>query len=313
MLNVVLHIGMPKTGSSFLQEWLVANSESAPNLPMVKGAHRLAIECCDQERFPGREDFATNSDHISMDQVADALASLKARNPKRIVISSEYFHLARPHDIRDKFDELGLRVEKIICLVRRQDRMIASGYAQDIKALGREEPLVFSPGGYTEWYDWLKIMRDFDIAFPLAKFVPLEFDHLRETNGLLPRWKKEIGCAEETRDAEISRRNINPSLPGDLVEVCRVGNAYGMDLNDFALKAAKEGVLTSQYVLPRDLQEIVRRGFAHLNDKFVAELDDPTGFEDYTSEQWVVSDGSPKAPTVAAVARLLDFAISEGK
>jgi len=200
---------MPKTGSSFLQRWLELNSDAVPQLPNENGGRRLAIECCDLGEFAEREDLAGYAKHFSMAKVIEKIESLKTHNHPRIVISSEYFYLAHPENINKKFVELGLNVEKIICFLGRQERMIASGFAQDVKELGRADPLILSPGGYTEWYDWLKIMKNYQSAFPAAKFVPIEFDFMRKTGMLLPRWKQEIGCTKQTHD--IMNLNVNPS------------------------------------------------------------------------------------------------------
>jgi hypothetical protein len=309
-LDVILHIGLPKTGSSFLQRWLDLNNDFVAYLPNEYGGNRLAIECCDMREFAGRSDFIANIERTSLQEIRAQLAAFEVRYAPRLIISSEYFFLARPAAIRTKFAEFGLNVVKIICLLRRQDRIIASGFAQDVKALNHKDPIAISPGGYTAWYDWLKLMNDYQSAFPAAEFVPLEFDYMRKTGGLLARWKHEIGCVSDTFDSILFDVKVNPSLPGELVEVCRAANQLGIPyLSSFALMAAQDGLVAGNYALPSEHQEEIRNGFADLNDKFVSKLRDPTGFEDYTKEHWQINDGSPVNLEPATVARLLDYAL----
>ena len=99
-LKVILHIGLPKTGSTFLQHWLVANEDALADSVAVisgdQGAQLLAQLCCDRDRFAHRPDFAANSNDEAIRTLLARLASLRDRNFDRVVISSEYFFLAEP-------------------------------------------------------------------------------------------------------------------------------------------------------------------------------------------------------------------------
>ena len=314
-LRVILHIGLPKTGSTFLQHWLVANEDALANSVAVisgdQGAQLLAQLCCDRDRFAHRPDFAANSNDEAIRTLLARLASLRDRNAARVVISSEYFFLAEPGMIRTTLLQFGLEIEKVICLLRRQDRLIASGYAQDVKDLAHKDPLSISPGGYTVWYDWLELQRAYTSAMPAARFVPLEFDHLRRSGTLLPRWKQELGVSSIATDEPASSAEpVNPSLSGEMVEVCRAANELGLpSLSALALEAARRGLVGSPYMLPASMTHELRSGFAARNDEFVAQLDAPRGFEDYTTNGWKLEDVKVPQFRPEIVAQLLALAL----
>jgi hypothetical protein len=307
-MNVTLHIGIPKTGSSFLQEWLTINAGSVRSLP-VEYSTRLAVECCDTADFADRSDFGVIN-RTTLSSVVAGLDALANGASDPVVLSSEYFYLARPAAIRDIFASLGLRVVKVLCFLRRQDDLLASGYAQDVKALDRTEP--FDLATCRDQYDWLQLQSDYRAAFPDADFVALEFEHLRRSGTLLARWKAELGCTAPTVDVIPGGDLVNASLPGELVEVCRAANRLGnAALADFALAAARRGIATGRCRIPSEAQRAVRARYAASNDRFVAALRDPAGFERYTSAHWTIDEqdvSSLLSPDM--VAELLIFALS---
>jgi hypothetical protein len=288
-----------------LQRWLQINSEQVPSLTPDR-ATRLAIWCCDPSTFYDRPDFQHHIRSTSLSDVIEELSIARAKGVERIVISSEYYFLARPTVIAKIFADLKLTVEKVVCFVRRQDRIIASGYAQDVKALRRADRLEISPGGYTSWYDWALQQQSYQSALPDATFVPLEFDHLRHSGKLLDRWKLALDCAVTTVDSLPDGELVNPSLPGELVEMCRAANEIGdFGLSEWALDAVQRGIAVSPYRLPEAMQIELRDGFSASNDEFVSAIDDSACFEDYTSAHWEIVEGSPVTLCPSFVAKLL--------
>lgn len=307
-MKVVLHIGLPKTGSSFIQEWLRINSNLVPSLPVDKSS-RLATECCDAATFYDRSDFQSIN-NVSIASVVEEIAAIKAQKTDRIVISSEYFYLAKAENIAEIFCKFELRVEKVICFLRRQDDLLASGYAQDVKALSRTK--IFDLEECNDVYDWLELQSNYKAAFPNADFVPLEFGYIRNNGGLLSSWKREIDCIVDTIDTIPGGDIVNISLPAELVEICRIGNHSGDKLlTDFSIYAASCGIVSSNYRLPKHIREQIREKYSKKNDLFVSLLKNPASFESYTSGHWNIDDleaSDHLSPEV--VSRLLRFAIS---
>lgn len=318
-MEIVLHVGLPKTATTYLQEWLNHNktllSSRLGVLPSQAGGHLLAALCC-PEQYHGRSDFVSIFRSYSLESTSKNLKSLRAEGHSRAVISSEYFFLASPARISEVLTQYSLDVKKVIVLLRRQDRLIGSGYAQDIKELARSEPI--GEIGYSKHYDWSILLTAYAQAFPEATVVPLDFDFLRRNRSLVDVWKRELGVEDiQTVERWESSGLVNESLPGEMVELCRASNALGLpSLTAFSFQAARAGIVSAKYELPADTRNAVRDAFCDANDAFVASLDDPTLFHEYTSSAWKPSDTEkfdPNTLRLSTVARLLAYALLSNK
>lgn len=139
MSKIYLHVGMPKTGTSYLQSLINLNhnylEENTDFFFLTdRRAHELAASLIEDQRLKKRIDINELLNSFSFD-VEDFL-SLRTQEGKDCFCSSEYFMLCDKLTLvnyfKKYFDEI-----IIILTVRRQDRLIASGYNQDVKALGR--------------------------------------------------------------------------------------------------------------------------------------------------------------------------------
>lgn len=319
-MDTILHIGLPKTATTHLQRWLDVNAGAIASevgvLPSQGGGHLLATLSCDQERFSDRADFLAISSRTKQADLRANLDTLRRLN-RPIVVSSEYFFLADPAAIKTLAVENGLNISKVICVFRRQDRLIASGYAQDVKMMGRSDAI--RSVGYTETYDWNLLSNRYVEVFPGAEFVSLEFDRLRREASLIDHWKRELGVSDlATRDSVSSGKLVNESLPAEMVELCRVANELKLgSFSELAFLAARKGIVSKQYQLPPSLQREVRDAFAVSNDRFVKGLKDPSPFDEYTSSGWGApgseDSNNPNGLSLVAVAKLLALAMEEAK
>jgi hypothetical protein len=133
MPAVILHIGLPKTGTTYLQEWLKLNASILEQygrkiVPSLL-AHRLAVGAI-KGATRNRRDI---SDILSK---ADLQHALTEASHDGAVLSSEYFSVAKPQDVAQLLAQSGLSIAKTIIYLRRQDHLCAAGYAQAIKMLG---------------------------------------------------------------------------------------------------------------------------------------------------------------------------------
>ena len=163
MENVVLHIGLPKTGTTAIQNWTHANRNSLAAegifaLPTILEAQRLAVECITDEARLQAPDIL-HSKSLSFDVARRTLIEGASREGVRAsVVSSEYFFIADPTRVAAMFAGIGVGVSRVVCFVRRQDDLLASGYNQDIKGLGYA--LAFVPPAYLRIYDWGALRED---------------------------------------------------------------------------------------------------------------------------------------------------------
>jgi hypothetical protein len=289
-MDAILHIGLPKTATTFLQRWLAVNAQAlSAHIGVLPGrfAHRIGVAAASHSRPEPRPDF-DNIRRTSMDAVRSELVSISPVS-NRLVISSEYFYLAKPTHARIVTEKLGLNVRAIICILRRQDRLIASGYAQDVKMLNRTDPLRI--GGYTSLYDWEAFVGEWKKQFPNAKFRLHDFDSRRSDGSLLTCWKEalEIGSVATIDDFR-KGGPINESLGAEGVELCRLANVEGYSLSDFALAAQRDGIVSTPFRLSDEQVVKLRETYGPANLKFLEEHY-AAEFSHYAPDQWNIDSG----------------------
>lgn len=141
-MSLVLHVGLPKTGTTYLQE------EILPHVPNVHYLGRLETEILQPDRGPACGtvgQFFTCTTRV-WDDVGDRLfgqfigpASDAEGEFRTVLISDEGIGKAGKHPehmemhlrcLKEKAREWGYDSVKIICVIRRQDQWIGSHYAQ---------------------------------------------------------------------------------------------------------------------------------------------------------------------------------------
>ena len=294
-MDTILHIGLPKTATTYLQRWLSINADALKSKLVVirseAGGHRIAAAACETTRFRGRVDINFIKERFTWDDVKRTVSNAAEAGASRAVISSEYFFLPDPKIVRDVLKELGLEVVRIICLFRRQDRLVASGYAQDVKMLGRSEPLIVP--GYIPAYDWGRVTNAWNASFPAADFVSHDFDYLRFQGSLLRVWKEALEISGvQTKDTIESERYVdNESLSAEMVEICRIANGTGISLTDFALRAQKAIPLDTPFRLSNKAVGGLASAYGVPNAAFVASVPNPVEFADYLEHAWKPDTG----------------------
>jgi hypothetical protein len=169
MTKVYLHIGLPKTGTATIQNWLTANARTLRKAGVftfddATFGHRLAIEAMSDETRDNRSDLNAVVNGTPLNEVTNQLANLaRDKTLQAAIVSSEYFSLADPKTVKQLLFDVSLEDVSIILVLRRQDRFIEANYGQDIaKARGSnalEDPV------YQPHCDWLALTRAWTEAF----------------------------------------------------------------------------------------------------------------------------------------------------
>jgi len=140
---IVLHIGLGKTGSTSLQEFLRRNRSALTKrgieFPDIKGISSngnvtpaaLALVNSVPRWVFGLDPSYRTSNAIFEHFWREILAACTDPNGT-ILLSSEEFDAADPHQLRKKTDFDG-HTKKIVVFLRRQDRIIESAYVQDLQ------------------------------------------------------------------------------------------------------------------------------------------------------------------------------------
>jgi hypothetical protein len=127
-MTVYLHIGLHKTGTSSIQAFVNANRETfeqggvaIPKAGWLEGAHHnVPLEILGKPKFSP-----------AAGGLAAALPEIDARPDA--LLSSEEFEFLDLAGVKRLKQALGERAVKVIVYLRRQDALIASTYAQQIK------------------------------------------------------------------------------------------------------------------------------------------------------------------------------------
>lgn len=284
--NIVLHIGLPKTGSTALQNWARANSNPLATegifvLPTVLEAHRLAVECITNEKRLQAPDIL-NIKSLSFDAARRALIEGASREGVRAsVVSSEYFFVADPARVAAMFAGMGVGVSRVVCFVRRQDDLLASGYNQDIKALGHARAFV-PPPAYLRIYDWCALREDWQRAFPGADIVLNNFDHHRMHDTLIDVFARNIGATSTHQVPAL--RQANESLCAELLEIVRVANAAGLfEIARLAVAAQDAGLTGTPFAFAEPVRQAILESYRESNTRIAAA--DPQGeFADFACD-----------------------------
>ena len=249
MVQIYLHAGLPKTGTTTLQNWL---GENAPRLraegiftfSKAELAHRLAVEGITSPERKAKQDIAA----ILKWQLEDAQAELRrAKRDKkisRIVLSSEYFSVADPAMVRQQLSTMSLDQVKIIIVLRRQDRLIESSYNQDVKTSEFTQTIV--KAAYHASYDWDILASSWAKVFSPENLILRRYlDYVPAKGGIVSQifGKLDPALAKLAKEHPPIEERSNASLPAALIEFKRLANLAGAP-NLLALleKASQLGV-----------------------------------------------------------------------
>jgi hypothetical protein len=278
MVKVYVHAGLPKTGTTTIQRWLSENAaalktQGTYTFQNRRLGHRLAAEAITSAKRRSLPDIRPVLEWRLEDSLTALREAVEDEAIDRVVISSEYFSEADPSLVRQLFSELSLDDVKIILVLRRQDRLLESGYNQSVRAVGWTER-VHSPH-YHPRYDWYLFASSWAKAFGRENIVlrlyeditlgdaPLVFEIFEGLDADLAAFALERG------DSEVA----NPSLPAALLEMKRLANLAGAAAVMPFLEAASKSRLGGA---PFRLDPAVAKGwldcYRESNHKLAAEF-----------------------------------------
>lgn len=285
--NVVLHIGQPKTGTTLLQNWALANSAALASegifvLPSELEAHRLAVNCITESSRLQMPDIPPIH-ALPFDSACGTLLEGASRvGVHTTLVSSEYFSIVDPSDVATMFAGMGVSVTRVICFVRRQDDLLASGYNQDVKALGYSAPFC-PPTTWLRAYDWSSLRDDWQRAFPKAQIILRNFDHHRNHGTLVEAFVQDIGATSTYELPAIP--TVNERLCAELLDIVRRANAAGLpEIAHLAIKAQASGLMGTPFALSERERRSILRLYRASNSRLAKE--DPRGeFGDFAHDR----------------------------
>lgn len=256
---VYLHLGLPKTGTTYLQQVL---SENRPALagqgllyPGSRADHFLAAQDVLDRPFHG------HADERAEGSWREAVAEVSAW-PGAALISHELFTVARPEQVATVVDAFAGRRVELIVTARDLARQLTANWQETIKnrqTMGLTEYVeqarahVVDDGtasGFWYWQDLLGVLRTWQ------RHVPAERIHLvtvppRGSDPLL-LWRRFVGVlGVELPDTLVTDRSANVSLGAVETEFLRRLNVDLGDSVDWPTYRAQVKQFLAQRALPR--------------------------------------------------------------
>jgi hypothetical protein len=321
MKTLTLHIGLPKTGTTYIQGWLQGKREALADIGVWVPSrhifpHRLACEFIADARRAARADVL----HIketpyaaAFDDLARGLADPRFHHA---ILSSEYFFEAEPQNVAALRQAAEVDV-RIVAFLRRQDRIIESGYNQEVKAMGISARI--SVAAYQQKLDWLRLFESWGAAFGEANVTLVNFDRVAQAGGVLAEFCRAAGLPATLGEGADDRAR-NESLPADLLEFKRLANmAAGANklhgpVEDFLAAAMEAGIGGPGFRLSPDAARANLATYAQSNSALAGRLGvaagEPLFPEDDLNGEAAGADFTGKIPP-ETLARLLALHIAQ--
>ncbi len=283
-MKAILHIGLPKTATTYLQEWLKLNRTrlSAHGIAAIssESSHRLAAASISDAALSERQDVAGIKTNQSLH---DAINELQNCGANSAVISSEYFFHCDPADVQKVMAVTGVPVGKIICYIRRQDRISASGYAQEVKALGLARRVAdYGRIEYTPLLDWDRLFSAWQEIFPAAEVAFHNFDICGANGSLLDIFRAEIGDTDD--DVLMLPERINESLSANLTELVRMMNERQRRSDLSKLMEIQKKTTFAPFSFNEQTTQLFELAYLQCNQSLAARF--PERFGDFGHHGW---------------------------
>ncbi|RHW27869.1 hypothetical protein D0Z08_06140 [Nocardioides immobilis] len=234
-VRLCLHIGMPKTGTSLIQSVLQGlrpqlAHEGVWLPPNNLAAHRIAVEAfAADSRLSTRADVEAIREAITFEE-AVAHSRPTSEEFTKVILSSEYFQQCSVPLLLPLLEKMGFSSEatSVVAALRRQDRILVSGFNQDVKAMHRSTPLIWDPDDAHQ-LDWYALLTPWAETFGKDAIKVQVFDRevaKKESLTCLFLEACDVSYDEASvTSLEVSRRDQeNASLPADLLAFKFVAN-----------------------------------------------------------------------------------------
>ncbi|MDB2384211.1 hypothetical protein N9V95_00550, partial [bacterium] len=298
-MRIILHIGLHKTGTTYLQHNLFANHAALKHkscifpktgfMPVHAGAVREGAS-------PGHQGIANGALQAAFgNNIRKTLREeLKKSNCKTALISCENFSvpLATAETRVENINKVaaflaGLGEVEIVAVVRRPDAYIEALYREHVTSLTVRESTSasqFAELNFRNMLDYKGVLQPWEKAFG-GRLRVFSYDKLRDEGDYFTSFMDAVGISLEKKELSTSAK-IYPSPSRDVIEALRIANAFGVEISahskamhaliqcDSAQTSRSTSPNTSLApVMRRELVEYCRRTSEKFLSKHNCELD----------------------------------------
>lgn len=275
-----IHIGVPKTGTTFLQKMLTENRNLLLERGILyPGAHLRGFGHHDIAFLlsGGYPDWAIPQSR-SLEELITALKIEAADHAGPVLLSSENFYLyPEPEKLFKLLSDAGLfknRRPVIIVYLRRQDDAHESWYNQTIKAQGYTHTAQESVESFFGLWDYRAELERWESVFGQQNLLVRPYEKSQFVGGsLLSDFAKQINLSLD--GFVISNAQVNTGLNRDILEFQRLINALPLDhperrrfhreLIDLTARTAGSGLFDEAPVIDLALRQAILERYAECN------------------------------------------------
>jgi len=274
---------MPKTGTSFIQGFVNVNHKlirEVIEFDFISGQtpHEIACHLINDKALIERVDI---KELRRTDFEGNKAELNQIKNGRRnCFCSSEYFVLSEKNDVIEFFSNYFEEIE-IIYAVRRQDKLLASGFNQEVKALNLTSNLVWS-------YRNAKTLRYFQNCKAWEKLgckvKVIDYDAVKkEKNGLNKAifslfLDAEALFAENLREPDTNASNFSLSENEVLIQLCL--NRLNLENDKLMQEFNSFEAIKSEFALPPAYAALIASCYYDDNQALIAEYIDSESVSD---------------------------------
>lgn len=260
MINVIIHIGPPKTGTSAIQKWLIDHAHSLLKHGIYYPQHNEDSNGISSGNFlsvfePFEDDFQFSPSRLNM-----LLSQAKAENCHTVLLSSEYF-FSRLKPVVEAIESV-----KCIAYVRNPAELHESHYNQSVKRHGNTETI-----RKTEALPMHTIKVLGEHAQLLGERLVLRAYHeqLFVGSNIVADFVNALALNDDITAAIGDVKRVNSSYCFEALEVKRWFNAYNLgDLGnrlDRTLQAYTEGLTDFTFIDHNQFNDYKRQSVFRIN------------------------------------------------
>jgi len=238
-------------------------SDHGVNVLSGRDPHILACNYINDSRLRKRKDISGLLEEKIISDISEKLA--KFSSDSVVICSSEYFTLSDKASVLEYFSSYFDEIV-IIYTVRRQDKLLASGFNQDVKALERTSNLVWSKNDILmDYYANCQAWKDLGAGISI-----INFDQVRKSGKKLEEiFFKRCGVSSDFSDyVSPNSKGTNYSLKNREVLLKLAINRRGIDAPGLMEEFAANNEKDVEFSLPKRYEQIVMKHYAESNRLF---------------------------------------------
>jgi hypothetical protein len=317
-----IHIGIHKTGTTFLQrffdhhrEWLLSQGFLFP-----KTGLRIPDQPTNPDAMSGHAKLYSLFKNPKGDNTKNLLSEFKDEiescNAENVLISSETFSALERREICARNASTVFKDAKditLICYLRRQDYWLESFYLEVLGWRGRRETRTirqFFDQEAQKWLNYGTLLNAWKEALGEQALIVRSYDDAVFEKRLLVDFLACLKIAAPPPSSSMENRPINPSLPASLSEFVRAVNAFPhisnqgksdilLSLLNSSTSRKKENRSLIDDELWEEIAERFKKGNRTLSAKFVSGSTERFQFPDSRSSvdpvmHWISNESAKK-------------------